>query len=99
MAMLSEMTGFFASALVLATFTMRDMRMLRIVAVFSNVGFIIYGALDWLPPVLILHLLLLPLNLFRLKEIHASRTTQAGFKQMLANHRTFQPQLVVRRRR
>ena len=46
MSMLSEMTGLFASALVLATFTMKDMRMLRIVAVFSNIAFIAYGALD-----------------------------------------------------
>ena len=69
MPMTSEAMGFFASALVLLTFTMKDMRMLRIIAIFSNVAFIAYGALDWLPPVLCLHLLLLPLNLLRLKEV------------------------------
>ena len=67
--MISEATGFFASSLVLLTFTMKDMRTLRIIAIFSNVAFIAYGALDWLPPVLSLHLLLLPLNMLRLKEI------------------------------
>jgi hypothetical protein len=56
---ISEANGFIASTLVLATFTMKDMRMLRIVAIFSNVAFITYAALDWLPPVLILHLMLL----------------------------------------
>ena len=35
---------------------------LRITAILSNVAFITYGALNWLPPVLALHLLLLPVN-------------------------------------
>lgn len=69
---ISETTGFLASALVLTTFTMTDMRMLRIVAILSNVAFIAYGALDWLPPVLFLHLLLLPLNIVRLWQIQSS---------------------------
>jgi hypothetical protein len=85
MAVLSETTGFFASALVLATFMMKDMRMLRLIAVFSNVAFIAYGALDWLLPVLGLHLLLLPLNLLRLKEMLAGVTARAGLRQMLAD--------------
>jgi hypothetical protein len=58
--------GFLASALVLATFAMRDMRRLRATAVLSNVTFIAYGALHGLLPVLALHILLLPLNIRRL---------------------------------
>lgn len=98
MAMLSETTGFFASTLVLATFAMKDMRMLRIIAVFSNIAFIIYGALDWLPPVLALHLLLLPLNLFRLKGMNACRTVQSGPKQRRTHPRISWPQLALRGR-
>jgi hypothetical protein len=45
------------------------MRTLRIVAIFSNIVFVTYSALEWLPPVLILHLTLLPLNVLRLREI------------------------------
>jgi hypothetical protein len=66
---ISDLCGYSASALVLLTFTTRNMRVLRAIAILSNIAFIIYGALDWLPPVLILHALLLPLNIVRLKEL------------------------------
>jgi hypothetical protein len=58
--------GFIASGLVLATFGMKDMVNLRIVAICSNIAFIMYGFLLGLPPVLILHVILLPLNGWRL---------------------------------
>ena len=69
----SEIAGFIASGLVLLTFAMRDMRLLRAAAICSNVAFIIYGGLNWLLPVLALHLLVLPLNIFRLTEINAEK--------------------------
>jgi hypothetical protein len=47
---------------------MKDMRRLRATAVASNIAFIGYGAINGLLPVLVLHLLLLPLNLRRLIE-------------------------------
>ena len=47
----SEITGFIASGLVLLTFAMHDMRWLRTVAIFSNVAFILYGAINWLPDI------------------------------------------------
>ena len=58
--------GFIASGLVLAAFGMKDMVNLRIVAICSNIAFIIYGIVLDLPPVLILHVMLLPLNGWRL---------------------------------
>jgi hypothetical protein len=64
----AELSGYIASALVLVTFAMKDMRFLRGAAVMSNVAFIIYASLHSLPPVLALHVLLLPINLWRLKE-------------------------------
>ena len=42
---------------------------LRWLAIGSNLGFVLYGALHPSFPMLILHLLLLPLNIFRLKEM------------------------------
>jgi hypothetical protein len=72
---LSEVSGYIASTLVLFTFVAKDMRLLRIVAIFSNLAFLTYGAIEWLPPVLFLHMALLPLNAVRLAEI--ARTTQA----------------------
>lgn len=65
---LIEPIGYLASALVLATFCMRDMGALRWMAIASNLAFIAYGGLADLGPVLVLHLLLLPLNLVRLRE-------------------------------
>ena len=65
----SEISGYVASTLVLLIFVAKDMRVLRIVAIFSNLAFITYGTVEWLPPVLFLHLVLLPLNIVRLAEI------------------------------
>ena len=61
-----EAIGYLASALVLAAFCMRDMVALRCTAIASNLAFIAYGALADLGPVLVLHLLLLPVNVGRL---------------------------------
>jgi hypothetical protein len=58
--------GYVASALVLAAFGMKDMVNLRIVAICSNIAFITYALLLNLLPVLILHVVLLPLNGWRL---------------------------------
>ena len=69
----STIIGYIASGLVLTTFWTNDMRRLRILAILSNIGFISYGALVWLPPVLGLHLLLLPLNAVRLIEATSSQ--------------------------
>lgn len=60
--------GYLASALVLATFWMRKMVPLRVVAICSNVAFFSYAILLGLPPVAILHAALLPVNLWRLGQ-------------------------------
>jgi hypothetical protein len=76
MTAMSDFAGYVASSLVLLTFMTKDMRLLRLIAVFSNLAFITYGTLVWLPPVLGLHLLLLPLNILRLNEAIASSPRQ-----------------------
>jgi hypothetical protein len=63
-----EPLGYLASLLVLATFCMRGMVALRMVAIGSNVAFIGYAALAGIGPVLMLHVLLLPMNVFRLAQ-------------------------------
>jgi hypothetical protein len=60
--------GFVASGLVLAAFGMKDMVNLRVVAICSNFAFIAYALLLSLTPVLILHVILLPLNGWRLAQ-------------------------------
>jgi len=64
--------GFGAAGLVLATFCMRSMSALRWVAIASNVAFIAYGYLGGLAPVLLLHVLLLPVNICRLAQLRSA---------------------------
>lgn len=64
-----DLLGYAASLTVLATFCMRTMIPLRIIAICSNVLFAGYGFFDHLYPVLFLHLLLFPVNLGRLIQI------------------------------
>ena len=66
---MSDIVGFLASGMVLATFSMRSMLWLRVLALGSNVAFICYGLMLALWPILLLHLLLLPLNAMRLNQI------------------------------
>jgi hypothetical protein len=61
--------GYVASSMVLLTFITKDMRRLRAIGIVSNVAFISYGMLAWLPPILLLHMLLLPVNVMRLMEL------------------------------
>jgi CRP/FNR family transcriptional regulator, cyclic AMP receptor protein len=61
----SEMVGYLASALVLLTFCMKTMMPLRLFAIGSNIAFIVYAAMAALYPVLVLHAILLPLNVYR----------------------------------
>jgi CRP/FNR family transcriptional regulator, cyclic AMP receptor protein len=73
-----EPVGYLASALVLATFCMRDMVALRCLAIASNLAFIGYGVLADLGPVLVLHLLLLPVNVQRLMAWRSSMQAAAA---------------------
>ena len=64
----TDFIGYFASALVLAAFLMKSMTTLRVTALISNIAFIAYAISADMRPILILHSLLLPINLFRIKE-------------------------------
>jgi CRP/FNR family transcriptional regulator, cyclic AMP receptor protein len=61
--------GYLASLLVLATFSVRSMVPLRLLAIASNLAFMSYAALAGIDPVLMLHALLLPVNVHRLLQI------------------------------
>jgi ABC-type glycerol-3-phosphate transport system permease component len=64
--------GYFAATLVLATFCARQMVSLRSLAIGSNLAFITYGLAAQLWPIVTLHLIMLPLNVIRLREAFAS---------------------------
>jgi hypothetical protein len=65
--------GSLACGLVLCTFAMTSMRLLRMVALASNVSFIGYAWMMGLWPILALHSVLLPLNAVRLFQIEVQR--------------------------
>jgi hypothetical protein len=62
----ADLLGYAAAGLVLITFLAQQITTLRAVAIASNVMFIAYALVAWLPPVLVLHLMLLPINAWRL---------------------------------
>ena len=61
-----DLIGCIASGLVLLTFYVNDMISLRTAALCSNVAFIIYAASLHLMPILLLHSILIPINLWRM---------------------------------
>jgi len=65
--LLTAIVGWTASGLVLAAFCCERMVSLRLVAIASNVAFIGYACLAHLWPILALHTIMLPLNIWRLR--------------------------------
>jgi len=63
-----DLLGYAASLAVLATFCMHRMVPLRLVAIGSNVLFALFGALAHIYPILLLHVVLLPINIRRLLQ-------------------------------
>jgi hypothetical protein len=78
--------GFLAAGLVFAAFGMKEMAALRIVAMCSNLAFIVYGVGLDLMPVWLLHAVLLPLNGWRLLQALRS-PGQDGQPRPLRRHR------------
>jgi CRP/FNR family cyclic AMP-dependent transcriptional regulator len=64
-----EAIGYLAALITIATFYMKTMIPLRVVGLASNVTWIAYGALAGVYPPLVLHIVLLPLNALRLKQM------------------------------
>ena len=64
-----EMFGYLGALMTLTTFSMKTMVHLRVAGIAANLAFIAYGVLGQVFPVLLLHLALLPLNLWRLRQL------------------------------
>jgi CRP-like cAMP-binding protein len=75
-----DVIGYAAAATVFATYSMKTMIPLRIIGIASNALFILYGYLAGAVPVLVLHLVLLPLNAWRLRQmvVLVSKVRQAS---------------------
>ena len=73
-----DAAGYLAAGLVITAFCMKGMVPLRIVALTSNVAFLVYGIGLGLVPVWLLHAILLPVNSWRLWQRIARRPTAAA---------------------
>lgn len=72
---LADAIGFIAAGLMLASYLMKSMMPLRIVALAACVGFVIYGSLKHALPTLVLYAALIPINIKKVLEIR--RLTRA----------------------
>ena len=88
--------GYLAALLVFTTFYMKTMIPLRLVAISSNIAFISYGFSEGLDPVLLLHITLLPLNVYRLvqilrvtRQVEAAANGDMGFASLLPHMTRF----------
>lgn len=64
-----EVIGFMGSLFTVLTYSMKDMLWLRITALLSCMSFIIYGAMIESWPLIVMELMLLPINVWRLIEL------------------------------
>lgn len=78
----TDLLGYAASAMVLATFCMSSMLYLRLVAIGSNILFILFGSAAHIYPVLLLHVVLLPVNLARLMQIRGRVEAYRALRRM-----------------
>ena len=65
----ATVSGLIAGALIVVSAFVRTMIPLRWLAVASNAGFVVYGALHPSLPLLLLHVTLLPINIYRAREM------------------------------
>jgi hypothetical protein len=64
-----EILGYFGSSLTITVYSMKRMIPLRLIGIGANLVFITYGFLAAVYPQMILHSVLLPINLYRLREM------------------------------
>jgi hypothetical protein len=72
-----DLLGFAAALAVLAGFCMTSIRPLRRLALASNVLFVLYGLLAHLYPIFLLHMILMPINLMKLRQARDQERKQA----------------------
>lgn len=65
----AEPIGWLAASFTLLAFSQRSMLHLRLAAIGSNLSFISYGVMAQVYPVMALHIVLLPCNVFRLIQL------------------------------
>jgi CRP/FNR family cyclic AMP-dependent transcriptional regulator len=65
----ADALGYVGAILTVSTYSMKTMIRLRVSGILANCAFIVWGALVGVYPTLLLHLVLLPLNVARLRQM------------------------------
>lgn len=86
----ADLLGWVAVLFTLTAFSMRTMLPLRIAAIGANVCFIGFGYLEGTLPILTLHVILLPCNVMRLRQIvlakrELDRKNESGLRDAIAS--------------
>lgn len=102
-----EIVGYLGSLFSIATYAMRTMVALRILAICSNLFSAAYGFMMDIYPMLILHVIVLPLNVWRLHEMRelvrkVKRSVNEGFdmkwlKPFMTSEKAFHEQVIFRK--
>jgi hypothetical protein len=74
-----DILGWMAALATLACFASSEMLRLRILALVANVAFVAYATQAGLLPVLVLHLVLAPVNAWRLWQLVRARLSERPF--------------------
>ena len=74
----TNLLGYVAAFAVFATFMLKEMLTLRLMAITSNFLFVGYALLAGLEPILVLHAMLIPVNAMRLAQVIRDRRRRRG---------------------
>ena len=84
----NDTAGYVASCFVLGTFATKSMSRLRTLAILSNLAFIYYSVALELPPVLALHSIMLPLNVWRLGQLRRQQPSHTTLDRLAEPQRS-----------
>lgn len=73
-----EMVGFSGTGFTILAYGMKYLVPLRIAAILSSIAFLIYGVLTQSYPLVVMEVVLLPINSYRLMELLAQRRRSAS---------------------
>lgn len=74
---LIEAVGFAGTGFTIVAYGMRRLIPLRIAAILSSLAFLVYGFLTQSYPLLVMEIILLPINSYRLAEIYLEQRSTA----------------------
>ena len=76
----TDTIGYLAAFLLVLTFFMRRMIPLRVTAICSSIAWLTYGWADTLYPIIVLHMVLLPVNSYRLWQALTADSDEAAVR-------------------